>query len=378
MRDEFTANIKSLLARRVGMRCSNPECRRLTTGPAEAPEGTVNLGVAAHITAASPGGPRFDPSLSAADRTRIQNGIWLCQKCAKLIDNDPEQFVAGLLHRWKEEGERAARVEIHGIHQSVEPPPSILELIAIVVIRAETILGEMRQRNARAVETFRAGEWSRLQTKEALARSLLDLPESPPRVNAMHVRGISPEDKPEIEKYHPWFGIQTEKQLSIELDVFVCSFTRLHDLHVRALRSGQYVAAHEAVREIHELLDKYRTLSSPPRTIWPHPFDYSIDIEGSRADRMINEHTLYPGRLPRELGDRLPSSFSTEYLILRKDPDGDEWDQALQFAQKDMSRVFERLGEALKDLTSDSELTIPDKPPSGLKARLKRWLGAWK
>jgi hypothetical protein len=54
----------------------------------------IDVGVAAHITAASPGGPRFDPNLSDKERASATNGIWLCQNCAKLIDNDVAQFSA--------------------------------------------------------------------------------------------------------------------------------------------------------------------------------------------------------------------------------------------------------------------------------------------
>jgi hypothetical protein len=42
----------------------------------------------AHITAASPGGPRYDGALSTAARAEIENGIWLCETHAKLIDDE--------------------------------------------------------------------------------------------------------------------------------------------------------------------------------------------------------------------------------------------------------------------------------------------------
>ena len=61
MRDDFKADVKDLLAKRVGMRCSNPNCRRPTSGPQDAPEKALNIGVAAHIAAASKGGPRYAP-----------------------------------------------------------------------------------------------------------------------------------------------------------------------------------------------------------------------------------------------------------------------------------------------------------------------------
>lgn len=101
MRDDFPIDIKRALALRVGHRCSRPECGASTSGPQTDPSKSVNVGVAAHISAASKGGPRFDPSLSPEARGSIDNGIWLCQNCAKLIDNDPAYFTPEVLRAWK-------------------------------------------------------------------------------------------------------------------------------------------------------------------------------------------------------------------------------------------------------------------------------------
>jgi len=85
MRDEFPSAMKELLAKRVAYRCSNPDCRQVTAGPQEDTSKVVNLGVAAHITAASPDGPRYDPSLTPEERRSANNAIWLCQTCGKLF-----------------------------------------------------------------------------------------------------------------------------------------------------------------------------------------------------------------------------------------------------------------------------------------------------
>lgn len=74
MRDDFSAATKELLAKRVGYRCSNPDCRQPTSGPQEDPSKAINVGVAAHITAASPDGPRFDPSLTPEQRSSTEVG----------------------------------------------------------------------------------------------------------------------------------------------------------------------------------------------------------------------------------------------------------------------------------------------------------------
>lgn len=114
MRDEFDKKTSEILAKRVGFRCSNPDCRRLTSGPRKDPAQAVNVGVASHITAASPGGPRFDPALAQKQRRSANNGIWLCQTHAKLIDNDPQLYTVELLLEWKRDAEERARGEIQG------------------------------------------------------------------------------------------------------------------------------------------------------------------------------------------------------------------------------------------------------------------------
>lgn len=108
MRDDFTDDVKRVVAARVGSLCSNPDCRAPTSGPQDDPTKAVNVGVAAHITAASPGGPRYDPSLSAEARRHSDNALWLCQNCAKLVDNDPSQFPESLLRAWKTVAEHRA------------------------------------------------------------------------------------------------------------------------------------------------------------------------------------------------------------------------------------------------------------------------------
>lgn len=113
-RDDFLIKTKELLAKRVGYRCSNPSCNQLTSGPHVDKNKSVNIGVAAHITAASPNGPRHNPSISTEDRKSYSNGIWLCQKCGKLIDNDSSRYTIELLNQWKLKAEHSATEELEG------------------------------------------------------------------------------------------------------------------------------------------------------------------------------------------------------------------------------------------------------------------------
>lgn len=121
MRDDFSKTIAETLAKRVGNRCSRPECRRATSGPHSRQDKSLNLGVAAHITAASPGGARYDASLTHEQRSGIDNGIWLCQYCAKLIDNDESKYKTDIIVQWKKEAEAGLMREIEvGSHQPAD------------------------------------------------------------------------------------------------------------------------------------------------------------------------------------------------------------------------------------------------------------------
>ena len=101
MRDDFDRGAKDVLFKRVRAKCSNPTCRRETCEAHSEEDKAVNIGVAAHITAASPGGPRYDPTLTVEERKSPTNGIWLCQTCAKLIDSDSPKYTVERLRVWK-------------------------------------------------------------------------------------------------------------------------------------------------------------------------------------------------------------------------------------------------------------------------------------
>jgi len=101
MRDDFSQTTKLVLAQRAALICSNPNCEASTGGPQEDPAKALNIGVAAHITAASEGGARYDKSLISEQRSSPENGIWLCQNCAKLVDNDSAAYPTEFIRAWK-------------------------------------------------------------------------------------------------------------------------------------------------------------------------------------------------------------------------------------------------------------------------------------
>ncbi len=107
-RDDFKETTKWAIARRVGYCCSKPECGKSTEGPHTENSKFLSVGVAAHITAASPKGPRYDPDLTQEERKDASNGIWLCETHAKLIDKDHERYPVSILINWRAAAEAKA------------------------------------------------------------------------------------------------------------------------------------------------------------------------------------------------------------------------------------------------------------------------------
>ncbi|WP_217895383.1 NACHT domain-containing protein [Sphingobium sp. Z007] len=90
------------IAKRAGWLCSFPSCRTLTVGATADGDGEINIGTAAHICAASPGGPRYDERMTPAERSSAENGIWMCRDHGKAIDSDVKEFTVDRLRQWKE------------------------------------------------------------------------------------------------------------------------------------------------------------------------------------------------------------------------------------------------------------------------------------
>lgn len=110
-RDDFSSLVKEILAKRVGYLCSN--CKQPTIGANEAPTKSTSIGVAAHITAAAPGGMRYSKNLLPEERSDINNGIWLCSNCATLIDKDPDKFTIDILYEIKLQAEEESRQRLN-------------------------------------------------------------------------------------------------------------------------------------------------------------------------------------------------------------------------------------------------------------------------
>jgi hypothetical protein len=161
MRDDFSPAMKEVLAKRVGFRCSNPACRQLTSGPQVDVTKAVNVGVASHITAASPGGPRYDASLTPDERSHPNNGVWLCQKCGKLVDNDAIRYTQPLLREWKSRAEGAAIREVEGgtIQRTALPQDNPLHRIIDLLTKYHNALWRVHHADTQETRLTSLEEW---------------------------------------------------------------------------------------------------------------------------------------------------------------------------------------------------------------------------
>lgn len=113
-RDDFTVATKRTLAQRAGGRCSFPGCDILCWLPGTEPTEDFTVGVAAHIKAASPGGPRYDENQTSEERKDISNGIYLCQTHSVIIDADAKRYPVESLIDYKKRHESQIRGEADG------------------------------------------------------------------------------------------------------------------------------------------------------------------------------------------------------------------------------------------------------------------------
>jgi len=84
-------------------------------------------GVAARICAASPGGRRYDSTMSAVERSDISNAIWLCVSHATLIDRDCATYNQNDAHRCSNRAERDSLVTRSG-RGGDSTQPTVIEL----------------------------------------------------------------------------------------------------------------------------------------------------------------------------------------------------------------------------------------------------------
>ena len=153
----------------------------------------------AHITAAAIGGPRYDRDLTPEQRSSGNNAIWLCQNCAKLIDNDEVFYTAGLLRMWKGHSELAADMVVGKPDKSGIDDRDILQFFTICLDRPafndvfyverstedfdkaleDTITafntGTLRSRDGAVLQSFRGKSYVRNPTLRTMLDGFVDI-----------------------------------------------------------------------------------------------------------------------------------------------------------------------------------------------------------
>lgn len=111
---DFSQKVIETLIKEVNGHCAAPGCDKYTlAGKAGDPGKAYTIGRAAHICAASVGGPRHDANMTDAERKSSANGIWLCGPHADEIDADKEHYTASELRKWKQQAIEQARSRLH-------------------------------------------------------------------------------------------------------------------------------------------------------------------------------------------------------------------------------------------------------------------------
>jgi hypothetical protein len=162
VRDNFSKQTVIEIAKGVGWRCSN--CMRPTVAANQAQDDTLIIADAAHICAASPGGPRYDPTQTSAQRRAKENGVWLCKVCARIVDLDPAKYTVDVLRKWKRDAQERALREMLTPRF---PAPSE------EAVRIEPLIGEANRTGASAAfsQTFTVLHAAAFADLEAYKRS---------------------------------------------------------------------------------------------------------------------------------------------------------------------------------------------------------------
>ncbi|WP_431256820.1 hypothetical protein ACQ86G_19225 [Roseateles chitinivorans] len=133
----------------------------------------MNVGVAAHIHAASAEGPRYKPEQTSEERRSIDNGIWLCTTCGKQVDSDESQHTADMLQSWKQQAEAAATMRLH------QKPLSKLDVQQQI---AATLYGSPSRQGLQAFANTREAATSHLNSLDSRMRTKVSFVGDAPQV----------------------------------------------------------------------------------------------------------------------------------------------------------------------------------------------------
>ena len=181
-RDNFTEKTRLQIAMRAGWLCSYPSCRCPTVGATSGGSDVIDIGVAAHIKAAAPKGPRYDPEMTREERRAPGNGIWLCQDHAKALDSNDPEFTVENLRRWKSAAQLLSFHHVMGHRDAASriangPAEEELEtrLRSAAAADLESFRGSERWRSTAIARTLHIDELNESLDTSALARGISNL-----------------------------------------------------------------------------------------------------------------------------------------------------------------------------------------------------------
>jgi hypothetical protein len=110
MRDDFSTEVKRVIANRANLICSNPNCRSSTAGPQDDASKALNIGVVAYIiTAASVGGLVRPDTHCGRKNIRRECQMVVPELCEARRQRE-SLYPAEVLRAWKTLREHDARI----------------------------------------------------------------------------------------------------------------------------------------------------------------------------------------------------------------------------------------------------------------------------
>lgn len=135
LRDRVPPAQERVVVSRSGNKCAYPGCGLdLTIDPRAEGDRPKATGKVAHIAAASPGGPRYDPSMTAAERGSAQNLIYLCGPHHDAVDTQLQYHTREFLS----EAKRTHEVAVERAVRNVLGEVTYEELTVVCAVIAST------------------------------------------------------------------------------------------------------------------------------------------------------------------------------------------------------------------------------------------------
>jgi hypothetical protein len=137
-RDTVPRAQEKVVISRSGDKCAYPNCGlELTMDPQHPQDRPKATGKVAHIAAASPGGPRYDETMSPAERGSADNLIYLCGPHHDAIDAQLEYHTREFLLEAKRVHEQAVRRAVRSVMGDVTYEE--LEVVCKVIANAPAL-----------------------------------------------------------------------------------------------------------------------------------------------------------------------------------------------------------------------------------------------